>query len=384
MGNGGNFEIPQEILAVLPSDPYEQLDLARRITAMAVAERLSKLEGETGKLRAKLAEKELFITELNDRVADAESTLEETTARLSTALDEQAKLTNEKNLLVNTVKKLNRDVAKLETFKRTLMQSLQEDDDGGHKSEYGGHSSSVAALVASEAKKANRSQAWNDDNDSEPSPNHQGPPSSADLTGAGNQDVKHLEVDAPKQSSNSYTAPPMPAQSYPPPQPTSQPPPVDQSRWQSAGSPERAPHHETTSSKVPLPLSLPSSRSTTAPNSPPSVSSTPGGNRRVDGKEFFRQARNRLSYEQFSAFLANIKELNAHRQTREETLRKADKTFGPENKDLYIAFDGLLIFILCFFDERCLFPGYVRLVKATVSGVDCNKAIVLLVIFCKS
>ncbi|KAG0572982.1 hypothetical protein KC19_VG138800 [Ceratodon purpureus] len=38
---------------------------------------------------------------------------------------------------------------------------------------------------------------------------------------------------------------------------------------------------------------------------------------RVDGKEFFRQARNRLSYEQFSEFLTNVKELNAHRQTRE-------------------------------------------------------------------
>ncbi|BBM98549.1 hypothetical protein Mp_1g14350 [Marchantia polymorpha subsp. ruderalis] len=299
MGNGGNFEIPQDVLAVLPSDPYEQLDLARRITAMAVAERLSKLEGETGKLRAKLAEKDLIITDLNDRVIDAETTLQETTARLSSALDEQAKLTNERNLLVNTVKKLNRDVAKLETFKRTLMQSLQEDDDGGHKSsEYGGHAS-VAALVASEAKKTpnsdswmnNRGHMWNEDNDSE-NLSQGGAPAPADLG--------------------------VPA----------------------AGSPERPPPQE--SSKVPLPLSLPSSRSTTAPNSPPNVNSTPGRTPRVDGKEFFRQARNRLSYEQFSAFLANIKELNAHRQTREETLRKADKTFGPDNKDLYIAFDGLL------------------------------------------
>ncbi|BBM98547.1 hypothetical protein MPTK1_1g14350 [Marchantia polymorpha subsp. ruderalis] len=353
MGNGGNFEIPQDVLAVLPSDPYEQLDLARRITAMAVAERLSKLEGETGKLRAKLAEKDLIITDLNDRVIDAETTLQETTARLSSALDEQAKLTNERNLLVNTVKKLNRDVAKLETFKRTLMQSLQEDDDGGHKSsEYGGHAS-VAALVASEAKKTpnsdswmnNRGHMWNEDNDSE-NLSQGGAPAPADLgvPAAGNQDVKHLEMDAPtKQSNNSHT-PPLPPQTYAPvptpPQPISQPPPNESSRWQSAGSPERPPPQE--SSKVPLPLSLPSSRSTTAPNSPPNVNSTPGRTPRVDGKEFFRQARNRLSYEQFSAFLANIKELNAHRQTREETLRKADKTFGPDNKDLYIAFDGLL------------------------------------------
>jgi len=38
---------------------------------------------------------------------------------------------------------------------------------------------------------------------------------------------------------------------------------------------------------------------------------------RVDGKEFFRQVRSRLSYEQFGAFLGNVKDLNAHKQTRE-------------------------------------------------------------------
>eukprot|EP00252_Welwitschia_mirabilis_P023194 TRINITY_DN6508_c0_g1_i4.p1 TRINITY_DN6508_c0_g1~~TRINITY_DN6508_c0_g1_i4.p1 ORF type:complete len:186 (-),score=32.94 TRINITY_DN6508_c0_g1_i4:196-753(-) len=80
----------------------------------------------------------------------------------------------------------------------------------------------------------------------------------------------------------------------------------------------------------------------TAPNSPPRNSSFPARTPRVDGKEFFRQARSRLSIEQFSAFLANIKELNAHRQNKEETLRKAQEIFGSENKDLYIAFEGLL------------------------------------------
>jgi hypothetical protein len=84
--------------------------------------------------------------------------------------------------------------------------------------------------------------------------------------------------------------------------------------------------------------------------------------------------RNRLSYEQFGAFLANVKELNSHKQTREVihpvsalfllifshqtmsssvnrhsvctklqvTLQKADEIFGPENKDLYTVFEGLI------------------------------------------
>ncbi len=88
-GGGGEYELPQELLSVLPSDPYEQLDVARRITAMAVAARVSKLELETGKLRLKLAEKEHIIHGLQERIGDAESTLQETSARLSRALDEQ-------------------------------------------------------------------------------------------------------------------------------------------------------------------------------------------------------------------------------------------------------------------------------------------------------
>ncbi|CAL4998569.1 unnamed protein product [Urochloa decumbens] len=39
------------------------------------------------------------------------------------------------------------------------------------------------------------------------------------------------------------------------------------------------------------------------------------GRPRIDGKEFFRQARTRLFYEQFGAFLANIKEFNAEKQS---------------------------------------------------------------------
>jgi hypothetical protein len=89
-GGGAELELPQDLLSVLPSDPYEQLDVARRITAMAVTARVAKLESETGKLRLKLAEKEHVIHDLQERVGDAESSLQETTARLSHALDEQA------------------------------------------------------------------------------------------------------------------------------------------------------------------------------------------------------------------------------------------------------------------------------------------------------
>merc|ERR1712166_922254 len=56
----------------------------------------------------------------------------------------------------------------------------------------------------------------------------------------------------------------------------------------------------------------------------------------VDGKEFFKKARHRLSFQQFNEFLANIKKLNSHLQTRDETLAKADDILGPDNQDLNV------------------------------------------------
>eukprot|EP00798_Chlamydomonas_sp_ICE-L_P016561 gene16561-22790_t len=69
------------------------------------------------------------------------------------------------------------------------------------------------------------------------------------------------------------------------------------------------------------------------PSAPPPV---------TDGKEFFRQARDRLSYEQFTQFLHNIKELNGGRQSRDNTLWKAREIFGSTNQDLYASLEGLL------------------------------------------
>eukprot|EP00928_Gymnodinium_smaydae_P063542 TRINITY_DN47097_c0_g1_i1.p1 TRINITY_DN47097_c0_g1~~TRINITY_DN47097_c0_g1_i1.p1 ORF type:complete len:303 (+),score=64.50 TRINITY_DN47097_c0_g1_i1:131-910(+) len=62
----------------------------------------------------------------------------------------------------------------------------------------------------------------------------------------------------------------------------------------------------------------------------------------IDGKQFFRQARSRLSYEAFNLFLASIKRLNSQTQTREETLDEARRIFGTELQDLYKDFESLL------------------------------------------
>ncbi|XP_035821226.1 uncharacterized protein [Zea mays] len=70
--------LPDKLLAALPRDPYEQLDLARRITALAV----SGLEREAGRLRAEATGKDRENAELRERVVLLDIALHETNARL--------------------------------------------------------------------------------------------------------------------------------------------------------------------------------------------------------------------------------------------------------------------------------------------------------------
>lgn len=66
------------------------------------------------------------------------------------------------------------------------------------------------------------------------------------------------------------------------------------------------------------------------------------GGMAVDGKQFFRQARGVLSQEDFNVFLGNIKQLNNNRMTNEECLMQAQQIFGPANAHLYNTFEQLL------------------------------------------
>jgi len=78
---GVDFHLPDEILAVIPTNPYEQLDVARKITSMAIASRVSRLEADAARLRRDLADRDRAEAELRARLADSD-------ARLAAALDE--------------------------------------------------------------------------------------------------------------------------------------------------------------------------------------------------------------------------------------------------------------------------------------------------------
>jgi len=83
-----DFNLPDELLAVIPTDPYDQLDLARKITSMALASRVSKLEAETGLLKQKVYEQDRLIFELEEKAANMQHAAQEADSRLKLVLDE--------------------------------------------------------------------------------------------------------------------------------------------------------------------------------------------------------------------------------------------------------------------------------------------------------
>ncbi|KAJ7545621.1 hypothetical protein O6H91_08G004100 [Diphasiastrum complanatum] len=344
-----DFDLPQAILSALPSDPFEQLDVARKITSMALISRVEKMEVEEIKLLRKLSERDGIVSSLQERLANVEQSLEETSSRLSHALDEQileevkiylisitnaeVKLTNEKAVLLTTVKKLTQEVAKLETFKRTLLQSLQAEEENSPQVDGGEKVTSLGSVST-----RNKEYFTKEDYASLSKTR-----SASDLLMSdGVHSEQHPLEEASKhgirnESPHSLTSLPT-SKLSPPGSPLKRSTTVSPMQLHLPDAANRMSLNE----RSPIHFSLPASQPTTAPNSPPGGGTLPARTSKVDGKEFFRQARGRLSYEQFSVFLESIKELNAHKQTREDTLKKAEQIFGPQNADLYADFETLL------------------------------------------
>ena len=94
--------VSQKLLAALPSDPFEQLEVAQSITSMAVIAGVNKLQAESGRFRETLEEREKTIHSMQQRIHELEHSLEETSARLSQALEHQVnQLTNYVSLLTH-------------------------------------------------------------------------------------------------------------------------------------------------------------------------------------------------------------------------------------------------------------------------------------------
>lgn len=138
------FDLPDDVLRVLPSDPFDQLDVARKITSLALSARVSELESESSALRADLAARDRLAADLRSQIESLDASLAHAADRLARADSEkvparpasrrpacvirvdngggltfcvfvvvQEELLRENASLSETVKQLNRDVAKV-------------------------------------------------------------------------------------------------------------------------------------------------------------------------------------------------------------------------------------------------------------------------------
>lgn len=312
-----SFDLPDELLQVLPSDPFEQLDVARKITSIALSTRVSALESESSDLRELLAEKEKEFEELQSHVESLEASLSDAFHKLSLADGEKENLIRENASLSNTVKRLQRDVSKLEGFRKTLMMSLQDDD----------QNAGTTQIIAKPTP---------NDDDTPFQPSRHSSIQSQQASEAIEPAATDNENDAPKPSL-SASLPLVSQTTTPRLTPPGSPPILSASGTPKTTSRPISPRRHSVSFATTRGM-FDDTRSSISISEPGSQTART----RVDGKEFFRQVRSRLSYEQFGAFLGNVKDLNAHKQTREETLRKAEEIFGGDNRDLYVIFEGLI------------------------------------------
>ena len=123
--------ITRDAPQVLPDDPADQLELAHRIANAAFVAQTQSLAKERDALKDQCAEMKARSKQLERRVASMEDELHDAADKATMAMEERDKLTAEKTALINTVKKLNKEVAKLDAFKRNLMQTLADDGEDG-------------------------------------------------------------------------------------------------------------------------------------------------------------------------------------------------------------------------------------------------------------
>ncbi|CDR96335.1 hypothetical protein, conserved [Babesia bigemina] len=107
-------------LTWLPSDADEQLALGFRIISNAYKTRVTSLEAEIRTVRAAVAEKSEHLAAFQKKYSSLEVQLIECTQRGN-------QLAEENRNLVAQIKKLQRDINRLETLKRAVLHSIQED-----------------------------------------------------------------------------------------------------------------------------------------------------------------------------------------------------------------------------------------------------------------
>merc|ERR1712224_62874 len=124
------------VLSSLPADAEQQLEVGLHVLRHAFRKKVKELETDNANMRQFGKEKQNQVIMLEQKVASLESVVDDMTRRAKELAAENARIAAERDALGENVKKLTRDMKKLDHFKRSILNTIESDD--GSAAGFGG------------------------------------------------------------------------------------------------------------------------------------------------------------------------------------------------------------------------------------------------------
>merc|ERR1719506_3678731 len=118
------------VLSSLPADAEQQLEVGLHVLRHAFRKKVKELETDNANMRQFGKEKQNQVIMLEQKVASLESVVDDMTRRAKELAAENARIAAERDALGENVKKLTRDMKKLDHFKRSILNTIESDAAG--------------------------------------------------------------------------------------------------------------------------------------------------------------------------------------------------------------------------------------------------------------
>merc|ERR1711998_340520 len=118
------------VLSSLPADAEQQLEVGLHVLRHAFRKKVKELETDNANMRQFGKEKQNQVVMLESKVASLEGVVDDMTRRAKELAAENARGAAERDSLAENVKKLTRDMKRLDHFKRSILNTIETDDKG--------------------------------------------------------------------------------------------------------------------------------------------------------------------------------------------------------------------------------------------------------------
>merc|ERR1711939_440638 len=118
------------VLSSLPADAEQQLEVGLHVLRHAFRKKVKELETDNANMRQLSKEKQNQVVMPEQKIASLEGVVDDMTRRAKELASENAKVASERDALAENVKKLTKDMKRLDHFKRSILNTIETDDNG--------------------------------------------------------------------------------------------------------------------------------------------------------------------------------------------------------------------------------------------------------------